>query len=132
MYVSDFTDLLKTVPVEILLNFGNYIRTLQLGFWKFLPGIVFLDYQVRTIGLIFLQAYSIWPKPRAFNPAQKPIGTPKFYCDLALNLFSTFPQIILQSNKASFNISNKTWHKAMIEYWHQRFASIKSKDKERI
>ena len=26
------TDLLKMVPVEILLNFGNYVRTLQLGF----------------------------------------------------------------------------------------------------
>ena len=26
------TDLLKSVPVEILLNFGNYFRTLQLGF----------------------------------------------------------------------------------------------------
>ena len=25
------TDLLKMVPVEILLNFGNYFRTLQLG-----------------------------------------------------------------------------------------------------
>ena len=25
-------DLLKLVPVEILLNFGNYFRTLQLGF----------------------------------------------------------------------------------------------------
>ena len=25
-------DLLKMVPVEILLNFGNYFRTLQLGF----------------------------------------------------------------------------------------------------
>ena len=25
-------DLLKMVPVELLLNFGNYIRTLQLGF----------------------------------------------------------------------------------------------------
>ena len=26
------TNLLKMVPVEILLNFGNYFRTLQLGF----------------------------------------------------------------------------------------------------
>ena len=26
------TDLLKIVPVEMLLNFGNYFRTLQLGF----------------------------------------------------------------------------------------------------
>ena len=26
------TNLLKIVPVEILLNFGNYFRTLQLGF----------------------------------------------------------------------------------------------------
>ena len=37
-------DLLKMVPVEILLNFGNYFCTLQLGFWKFLSGIVFLYY----------------------------------------------------------------------------------------
>ena len=26
-----------------------------------------------------LQAHSIGPKPRAFNPAEKSIGTPKFY-----------------------------------------------------
>ena len=26
------SDLLKMVPVEILLNFGNYFRILQLGF----------------------------------------------------------------------------------------------------
>ena len=75
------TNLLKMVPVEILLNFGNYFRTLQLGFKKFLSGIVFLHYQVRTIGLFFLQAHSIWPKPRAFNPDKKSIGTPKFYCE---------------------------------------------------
>ena len=36
------TNLLKMVPVEILLNFGNYFRTLQIGFWKFLSGIMFL------------------------------------------------------------------------------------------
>ena len=63
-------DLLKMVTVKILLNFGNYFRTLQLGFLKFLSGIVFLHYLVRTIGLFFLQAHSIWPKPRAFNPDQ--------------------------------------------------------------
>jgi len=68
------------VPVEILLNFGNYFRTLQLGFWKFLSGIVFLHHYVRTIGLFFSQAHSIWPKPRAFNPDQKSMGTPTFYC----------------------------------------------------
>ena len=33
------TDLLKMVPVEILLNFGNYFSTFQLGFLKFLSGI---------------------------------------------------------------------------------------------
>ena len=38
------TDLLKMVPVKILLNFGNYFRTLQLRFSKFLSGIVFLHY----------------------------------------------------------------------------------------
>ena len=38
------TDVLKMVPVEILLNFRNYFRTLQLGFWKFHTGIVFLHY----------------------------------------------------------------------------------------
>ena len=30
-YITADTDLLKMVPVEILLNFGNYFRTLQLG-----------------------------------------------------------------------------------------------------
>ena len=64
-------DLLKMVPVEILLNFGNYFRTFQLGFWKFLSGIVFLHHYVRTIGLFFSQAHLIWPKPRAFNPDRK-------------------------------------------------------------
>ena len=73
-------DLLKMVPVEILLNFGNYFRTLQLGFWKFISGIVFLHHYVRTIGLFFSQAHSIWPKPRAFNPDRKSMGTPTFYC----------------------------------------------------
>ena len=34
------TDLLKMVPVEILLNFENYFCTLQLG----LSGIMFLYY----------------------------------------------------------------------------------------
>ena len=76
------TNLLKMVHVEILLIFINYFRPLQLGFWKFLSGIVFLHYQVRTIGLFFLQAHSIWQKPRAFNPDKKSIGTPKFYCVL--------------------------------------------------
>ena len=37
-------DLLKMVPVEILVNFGNYFCTLQLGFCKFLSEIVFLHY----------------------------------------------------------------------------------------
>ena len=37
-------DLLKMVDVEILLNFGNCFCTLQLGFWKFLSGIMFLHY----------------------------------------------------------------------------------------
>ena len=37
-------DLLKIVPVEILLNFGNYFRTFKLGFSKFPSGIVFLPY----------------------------------------------------------------------------------------
>ena len=40
---------------------------------------MFLYYQARTIGPFFLQAYSIWPRPRDFKPAQKSIGTPKFY-----------------------------------------------------
>ena len=52
-------DLLKMVHVEILFNFGNYFRTLQLGFGKFLSGIVFLHHYVRTIGLLFSQANSI-------------------------------------------------------------------------
>ena len=74
-------DLLKMVPVEILLNFGNYSRTLQLGFWKFLSGIVFLYHYVRTMGLFFSQAHSMWPKPIAFNSDRKSMGTPTFYCD---------------------------------------------------
>ena len=32
LYVTANVDLLKMVPVEILLNFGNYFHTLQLGF----------------------------------------------------------------------------------------------------
>ena len=62
---------LKMVPVEILLNFGDYFRTLQLRFWKFLSRIVFLHYLV----LLFLQAHSIWSKPRAFNPAKKNLNS---------------------------------------------------------
>jgi hypothetical protein len=38
------TDLLKMVSAKILLNFGNYIRILQLGFWISLSGIVLLYY----------------------------------------------------------------------------------------
>ena len=38
------TDLLKMVPIEILLKFGNYFYTLQLGFWIFLSGIVLLHH----------------------------------------------------------------------------------------
>ena len=38
------TDLLKMVYVEILPNFENYFGILQLGFWKFLSGIMFLHY----------------------------------------------------------------------------------------
>ena len=68
-------DLLKMVPVEILLNFENYFRTLQLGFKKFLSGIVFLHHYVRTIGLFFSQAHSIWPKSRAFNHDRISVGT---------------------------------------------------------
>ena len=44
-------------PVLIMLNFENYFRTLQLGFSKSLSGIVFLNYEVHTIGLFFLQAH---------------------------------------------------------------------------
>ena len=33
---------------------------------------------MRTKGLLFLQAHSIWPNPRAFDPAQNSIGTPKY------------------------------------------------------
>ena len=81
MHNTANVDLLKMVPVEILLNLWNYFRTLQLGFWKFLSGIVFLHHYVRTIGLFFSQAHSIWPKPRAFNPDRKSMGTPTIYCD---------------------------------------------------
>ena len=42
------TDLLKMVHVEILLNFKNHFRTLQLGFWKFLSIIGFLHYYIST------------------------------------------------------------------------------------
>ena len=47
------------------------IRLLKFFFLKCLS--------LRTIGLFFLTAHSIWPKTSAFNPAQKSIGTPKFY-----------------------------------------------------
>ena len=40
---------------------------------------MFLHYKVRIIWFFFLQAHSIWPNPRAFNPAQKSIEIPKFY-----------------------------------------------------
>ena len=86
-------DLLKSVPVEILLNFENYFRTLQLGFWKFLSGIMFLHYYVRTLGLFFSQAHSIWPKPRAFNFDRKSMGTPTFYCGLKLNEQFSAPKV---------------------------------------
>ena len=62
------TDLLKMFHVEILLNFGNYFCSLKLGFWKFLSGIVFSL-------LFFWQTHSNWPKPRAFNHAQKSNST---------------------------------------------------------
>ena len=55
-------------PVEILLNFGNHFRTLQLGFWKFLLGIVFLHYQVRTVWLFFLQAHRFDQSPETLIP----------------------------------------------------------------
>ena len=54
------------VPVEILLNFGNYFRTLQLGFLKFLSGIVFLHHYVRTIGLFF-------HRPIRFDQSPEPL-----------------------------------------------------------
>ena len=86
------------VPVEILLNFGNHFLTLQLGFWKYLSEIVFLHPYVHNIGLFFSQAHSIWPKPRAFNPDRKSMGTPTFYCDA-----------LVQSN---------IWHtNAVLENW---------------
>ena len=59
LYPTASVDLLKMVPIEIFLNFGNYFRTLQLGFGKFLSGIVFLHHYVRTIELFFSQAHSI-------------------------------------------------------------------------
>ena len=31
-------------PFQNIANFGNYFPTLQLGFWKFLLGILFLHY----------------------------------------------------------------------------------------
>ena len=49
-------DLLKMVPVEILLNFRNSFRTLQLGLWIFLSGIVFLHYYTYTHYKAFLFA----------------------------------------------------------------------------
>ena len=49
------TDLLKMVHVEILLNFGNYFRTLQLEFNKFsVENCVSLLLNTHYIGLSFL------------------------------------------------------------------------------
>ena len=105
LYISFLTanvDLLKMVPVEILLNFGNYFRTLQLGFWKFLSGIVFLHlHYVRTLGPFFSQAHSIWQKPRAFNPDRKSMGTPTFYCVLFF-LACYLYRYLSQSNSDGF------------------------------
>ena len=49
------------VPVEILLNFGNYFRTLQLGFENFFQELFFfITKYALHIGLFFLQTHSIW------------------------------------------------------------------------
>ena len=61
------TDVLKMVRVQILLNFGNYFCTLQLGFWKILSGIVFFHYMYYIQGF-FLQAHSIGPSQEPLIP----------------------------------------------------------------
>ena len=40
-HITADTDLLKMVPVEILLNFGNYFCTLRLGFENFFQELCF-------------------------------------------------------------------------------------------
>ena len=47
------TDSLKIVYIEILIIFVNDFRSFQDGVWKFLSGIVFLNYLVCTI-MLFL------------------------------------------------------------------------------
>ena len=107
IYTTANVNLLKSVPVKILLNFGNYFRTLQLGFWKFLSGIVFFHHYVRTIGIFFSQAHSIWPKPRAFNPDRKSMGTLTFYCGPMISTFwdthfSSYVPLMWRSLKITF------------------------------
>ena len=76
---------------------------------------------MRTIELVFLQAHSIWPKPRAFNPAQILIGTPKFYCVVSKILFY---QIQLGSNCQHLHLG--FWAVDMIDIDRQLIKSFLS------
>jgi hypothetical protein len=61
-----------------LLKLFSYItiRILKISFRNCVSSLLSTHYRT-----FFLQAHSIWPKSRAFNPTQKLIGTTKFYCD---------------------------------------------------
>ena len=50
------------------------IRIFRISFRNCVSSLLRTHYRT-----LFLQAHSIWPKPRAFNPAKKSKGTPKFY-----------------------------------------------------
>ena len=71
----------KNGPRRNIAQLWKLFSYITIRIWKFLSGILFLHYWVHTIGLFLLQAHSILPKPRAFNPAQKWKGTRKFYHD---------------------------------------------------
>ena len=61
---------------------------------------MFLHHSVRTKGLLFSLAHSIWPKPRAFNFDRKSMGTPTFYCAQMFN----FKKCILTSTHQIYTI----------------------------
>ena len=59
--------------IEILLNFGKLFSCIsgKISKFHFLIVYLILNYLVHTIIPFFIQVYSIKPKPRAFNQAQK-------------------------------------------------------------
>ena len=90
-WVTADTDLLKRVPVEILLNlFSNYFHTIQLGFLKFLSGIVFLHYYKDALqGFSFYRPIHFDQSPDSLNQLknrQEPLNSISG-CEFKLKLF---------------------------------------------